>query len=96
MTKKRTSLEDVLPSNQKTMASSTANGNSQAKDTGKRPHVKQQALYLKHPIHRQLRILAFEEDVKMHDLFLEAIDMLFKQRGLPSITECLGNETDRS
>lgn len=42
-------------------------------------------LYLPKTVHRQIKELAFAEDVKPHDLYLEAMDMLFKQRGLKSI-----------
>lgn len=93
MGKKRTSLDAVLPSPK--VARPAGNQTPKAPvpqleeeaSPGKRPHVKQQALYLKHPVHRQLRVLAFEEDKKMHDLCLEALDLLFADRGLPSIDE---------
>lgn len=93
MVKKRTSLDAILPTT-KTSAGSTkrvveerdAPAHEQV-PVGKRPNVKQQALYLKHPVHRQLRVLAFEEEKKMHDLCLEALDLLFANRGLPSIAE---------
>ncbi len=92
--KKRTSLDAVLPPAAKkeehVAVEPAATDSPQQKDApSKRPHVKQQALYLKHPVHRQLRFLAFEEDTKMHDLCLEALDLLFANRGLPSIAELL-------
>lgn len=43
------------------------------------------SLYLPKAVHKQVRELAFSEDVKPHDLYLEALDMLFKQRGLKPI-----------
>ncbi|MFK7735164.1 MAG: ribbon-helix-helix domain-containing protein [Pirellulaceae bacterium] len=93
MAKKRTSLDAVLPAKLpvKKKAASTpkkaAPKPQSSEPTGKRPHVKQQALYLKHPVHRQLKYLAFEEDKKMHDLCMEAIDLLFANRGMKSIEE---------
>lgn len=45
------------------------------------------SLYLPRAVHRQMKELAFTEDVKIHDLCLEALDMLFKQRGLKSIDD---------
>ena len=47
----------------------------------------QQTAYLPPPVHEQLRHLAYEERVKMHDLLLEGLDLVFKKRGLPSIEE---------
>ena len=93
MAKKRTSLEAILPSakpvhSEKKRASEQKQVPSEDETAvGKRPHVKQQALYLRHPVHKQLRVLAFEEEKKMHDLCLEALDLLFANRGLPSIDE---------
>lgn len=97
MAKKRTSLDAILPTSAERLnAASKAivhqeHNAEPAKADGRRPHVKQQALYLKHSVHRQLRVLAFEEEKKMHDLCLEALDLLFANRGLPSIAE-LQNE----
>ncbi|GAB5405708.1 MAG: hypothetical protein Aurels2KO_39390 [Aureliella sp.] len=93
MAKKRTSLDAVLPAEPPTKTKadikpSKASPRPQSNEaTGKRPHVKQQALYLKHPVHRQLKYLAFEEDKKMHDLCMEAIDLLFANRGMKSVSE---------
>jgi len=53
----------------------------------KRPPTKQSTLYLTHPVRRQIGRLAADEDKKQHTLFLEAIDLLFADRGLPSIAE---------
>ena len=47
----------------------------------------QQTLYLPPAVHDQLRELAFHERRKQHDLVLEGLDMLFRQRGLRPITE---------
>jgi hypothetical protein len=45
------------------------------------------SLYLPRAVHRQVRELAFTEDSKPHALYLEALELLFKQRGLKSISE---------
>lgn len=47
----------------------------------------QMTLYLEDPAYDQLRELAFTERTKMHPLILEAIDLLFKKRGLKSLAE---------
>ena len=98
MVKKRTSLDTILPSASKPKSPSaievtppTINSGAE-KTTGRRPNVKQQALYLKRPVHRQLRTLAFEEEKKMHDLCMEALDLLFANRGLPSVAELQADE----
>src|SRR5690348_14479211 len=45
------------------------------------------SVYLSEPVHEQLRTLAFNERLKMHDYLMEGLDMVFRQRGLPSIAE---------
>ena len=98
MVKKRTSLDAILPTASQSKSPSSIDvtpGNdssSTEKPIGRRPNVKQQALYLKNPVHRQLRVLAFEEEKKMHDLCMEALDLLFANRGLPSIEELQAGE----
>lgn len=47
----------------------------------------QMTLYLEPPAYDQLRELAFTERTKMHPLILEAIDLLFRKRGLKSLAE---------
>lgn len=47
----------------------------------------QMSLYLEPAVHDQLRELAFVERTKIHPLLIEAIDLLFKQRGLKSIKQ---------
>ena len=98
MGKKRTTLDAVLPAT--TEASPTAakakvvskEGDATRREDrtpGRRPGVRQQTVYIPIPVHRQFRTLAFEEEVKMHELWLEALDLLFAERGLKSIEECL-------
>ncbi len=48
---------------------------------------KHTSLYLSEPVRRQLRAIAFHEEVKQHDLLIEAVDLLFKSRGAKSIAE---------
>lgn len=54
--------------------------------------IKYQTLYLPKPVHRQLRELANEEDKKLHDLYLEGINLVLKKRGLKSIAELTKNQ----
>lgn len=46
---------------------------------------RQMSVYLEPPVYDQLRDLAHAERTKMHGLMLEALDLLFKQRGACSI-----------
>ena len=48
---------------------------------------KQMSVYLEPAVYDQLRELAFAERTKMHGLMLEALDLLFKQRGARSIEQ---------
>lgn len=57
-----------------------------------------QTLYLPLPVFDQLRDLFFEEQRgqvkrrRMHDYFLEGINLLFKERGLKSIEDLIGKK----
>lgn len=53
---------------------------------------KQMSVYLEPPVYDQLRELAFAERTKMHGLMLEALDLLFKQRGAKSIEQVVKSE----
>ncbi|WP_375454706.1 ribbon-helix-helix domain-containing protein [uncultured Methylobacterium sp.] len=55
---------------------------------------RQMSVYLEPPVYDQLRDLAFAERTKMHAIMLEALDLLFKQRGTRSI-EQLSEQTQR-
>ena len=46
---------------------------------------KQLSVYLEPPVYDQLRDLAYVERTKIHSLMLEALDLLFKNRGAQSI-----------
>lgn len=59
--------------------------------TARRP-VKQQTIYLPIPVYEQLRRLAFDERVKMHALLMEGLDRVFRERGLPGVTDLKGPE----
>lgn len=48
---------------------------------------RQLSVYLEPPVYDQLRDLAYTERTKMHALMLEAVDLLFKQRGASSIRQ---------
>ena len=48
---------------------------------------KQMSVYLEPPVYDQLRDLAYAERTKMHAIMLEALDLLFKQRGARSIEQ---------
>ena len=52
---------------------------------------KQLSVYLEPPVHDQLRDIAYTERTKIHQLMLEALDLLFKARGALSIDQ-LGKE----
>ena len=102
--KKRTSLDALFP--QETVAAPSAAdspppgagegpppASAAAEDVPAPPPValgRRSSLYLPEPVYQQLRRLAFEEAVKMHTLFLEGIDRVLKDRGLPSISELTG------
>jgi hypothetical protein len=46
---------------------------------------KQLSVYLEPPVHDQLRDIAYTERTKIHQLMLEALDLLFQKRGALSI-----------
>jgi len=48
---------------------------------------KQLSVYLEPQVYDQLRDLAYTERTKMHALMLEAVDLLFKNRGASSIRQ---------
>ena len=91
MARKRTSLDTILaPRPTKPSAAPAPEPVVAPQVEGKRPGVKQQTVYLPLRVHEQLRRLAFEEQARMHDYLLEGLDLVFLQRGLPSITELTG------
>ena len=48
---------------------------------------KQLSVYLEPPVYDQLRDIAYAERAKIHQLMLEALDLLFKARGALSIDQ---------
>lgn len=58
---------------------------SAAKQSPYRRDLKRASTYLADAAKDQLRVLCFNERTSEEDLLREAIDMLFKQRGLPTI-----------
>jgi hypothetical protein len=48
---------------------------------------KQMSVYLEPEVYDQLRDIAYAERTKIHPLMLEALDMLFRQRGARSIRQ---------
>lgn len=47
----------------------------------------QQTVYLAPAVHEQLRKIAFDERVKMHDILMEGLNLAFERRGLPRTTD---------
>lgn len=84
MSRKRTSLDAILPPPPVPPAPLAA---APAAAPGLRPGVKQQTVYLPLPVYEQLRRVAFDERVKMHQLLLEGLDRVFRDRGLPGLDE---------
>jgi hypothetical protein len=58
--------------------------------TGKSRKV-QQAVYLAPAVYEQLRRIAFDEHVRMHDVLMEGLSLAFERRGLPTIAELSPN-----
>lgn len=86
MSRKRTSLEALLAP-PAAMVSDPAPAAVVEPAASQRPDVKQQTVYLPLPVYEQLRRLAFEERVKMHQLLMEGLDRVFRDRGLPPLGE---------
>ncbi len=91
MTRKRTSLDALL--REELPPAPPAPAREEARPR-RRPHVRQQTVYLPLPVYEQLRRLAFEERVKMHTLLMEGLDRVFADRGLPSIAELRAREEE--
>ena len=92
MSRKRTSLSAVLGTTDEGSAAPIVAESPTHLGNGRRPGLKQQTAYLPEPVYEQLRALAFEERRKMHDLLMEGLDMVFKQRGLRSIEDLTGKQ----
>ncbi len=92
MSRKRTSLSAVLGTVQDVPPTVARAERPPHREGGRRPGLKQQTAYLPEPVYEQLRALAFEERRKMHDLLMEGLDLVFKQRGLRSIEDLTGKQ----
>jgi hypothetical protein len=57
---------------------------------------KQLSVYLEPAVYDQLRDIAYTERTKIHPLMLEALDLLFSQRGARSIQELEGGSSKNS
>jgi hypothetical protein len=69
----------------------TASGRGTLKE-----RTKQLSVYLEPAVYDQLRDIAYTERTKIHPLMLEALDLLFSQRGARSILELEGGSAKRS
>jgi hypothetical protein len=90
MAKKRTSLEYLSLSDTPAIEQPTEEQKAEVNQKTGKPLVKNYkklTLYLPEPVRKQLRAIAYHEDVKQHELLLEAIDLFFKSRGAASISE---------
>lgn len=97
MSRKRTTLDAILdpaalrpeppPAAASAAAAAAAAATATATGGARRPAVKQQTVYLPPATYEQLRRLAFEERVKMHQLLMEGLDRVFRARGLPGLRE---------
>jgi hypothetical protein len=83
MAKKRTSL-DALSLSDTEISERTVEPKTDDAPGKRRKHT---SLYLSEPVRKQLRAIAYHEEVKQHDLLIEAVDLLFKSRGAKSIKE---------
>jgi hypothetical protein len=95
MKRKPMTIDSIMPAVTETAAPKPAEPVSQEKPTagqgaGQRASVKQQTVYLPHAVHRQLRALAFHEEVSMHTLIMEGLDRVFRDRGIPPVAELTG------
>ena len=93
MKQKRTGLDQVLSQTARAATAEPIERPAQARikpQGGKRPGVRQQTAYLPEAVYQQLRRLAFEEEAKMHDYLMLGLDLVFKEKGLKSISELTG------
>ena len=76
------------------MAGKTENQQTVAKSGVRKRDIVRKTAYLPKAVHEQLRQLAFEERLKMHDYLIEGLDLVFAKRGLSSIQELLSIRMD--
>jgi hypothetical protein len=87
MSRKRTTLDAILDLPRPVAPPPEPATAAGPEPVPRRPEVKQQTVYLPLPVYEQLRRLAFEERVKMHQLLMEGLDRVFRDRGLPGLGE---------
>jgi ribosomal protein L1 len=87
MPKKRTTLDALSLSDTPTPEQQGEMQKQRLSDN--KPRMIKQTLYLPEAVHEQLRVLAFHERVKQHDLLMAGLDMMFKSRGAKSISELM-------
>ncbi len=87
--KKRTSLDSILNDSQQEVIVSP-----DALPTSKSSHIHRQTIYLPKPVYEQLRRLAFEERLKMHDYLLKGLDLVFQEKGLPLIADLTSSNNE--
>jgi hypothetical protein len=51
------------------------------------------SLYLEPAVHDKLREIAYVERVKIHQLVMEGVDLVLKNRGQPSVKTLMGDRT---
>jgi hypothetical protein len=85
MSRKRTTLDSILAPPRRAVEPPPVP--LAEKPASLRPGVKQQTVYLPLVVYEQLRRVAFDERVKMHQLLLEGLDRVFRDRGLPGLDE---------
>jgi hypothetical protein len=89
---------EFSPSRKSGKAKKRAAPSDEANAPATKDEIVRQTLYLPLPVLDQLRDLFSEEQRgqvkrrRMHDYFLEGIDLLFKNRGLKSIEELTGRK----
>ena len=77
------------------MAGKTENQQKVAKSGSRKRDIVRHTAYLPKAVHEQLRQLAFEERLKMHDYLIEGLDLVFAKRGLSSIQELMSTRMDK-
>jgi hypothetical protein len=50
-------------------------------------------LYLDRAVAREIKLVAFTHDCKVHDIYMEAVDLVLKKYGRPSIQDLVRNNT---
>jgi hypothetical protein len=72
--------------------------NAPAKPAGRWPRsdIKHTSVYLPETAYEALRQVAFDERRKIHDLFMEGVELALKKRGYPPIAEMKAKSQGKS